>query len=179
MNSSRTIIGLGLSFLLLGGTHENLRAEQGAPAPAKPAKTGQVAATTPKKPIYQQLSGRVVAVDKTEKTLTLQVDNLTYVLQVADSTKISKKGGERTINDIIVGEDISVNVVLRELPNGRVEVAVLSVELSETVAAQGKSKGKSGGKENKGRGQEPHSQPPFQHEPNPGNQDGPIISRNR
>jgi type IV secretory pathway VirB10-like protein len=136
------------------------------PAPTAPATPASPATpvATPKRPIQQQLAGKVVAIDRAAKTVTLQVNNLTYVLEIADSTKISKSGKERNLADVIVGEEISVTVLLRELPNGRVEVAVLSVELPEGAEAQG------------GRGRGFAQPPPFQNGPNPGNVDGPIIS---
>lgn len=153
-----------LSLLLLaGGTTLSVRAEDKPATPEKPAE--KPATPAPKKPVQQQLTGKVVAVDKVSKTITLQVNNLTYVLEVADATRIAKAGKEKGLIDVTVGEEISVNVLLRELPNGRVEVALLSVELSETAEAQG------------GRGNNAFSKPPpFQNGPNPGNVDGPVIS---
>jgi len=152
-----------LSLLLLaGGTTLSVRAED---KPATPEKPAAPAPATPKKPVQQQLTGKVVAVDKVSKTITLQVNNLTYVLEIADSTRVAKAGKEKSLIDVIVGEEINVTVLLRELPNGRVEVAVLSVDLSESTEAQG------------GRGKSPFTQPPpFLNGPNPGNVDGPIIS---
>lgn len=155
---------LGLAVTLATGF--TLAEEQ----PATPPKPGAPTPETPapaKKPIQQQLTGKVVAIDKAAKTVTLQVNNLTYVLEIADSTRVSKAGKERGLIDIIVGEEISVTVLLRELPNGRVEVAVLSVELADATEAQGKS------------GTRFSQPPPFQNGPNPGNVDGPIISPHR
>ena len=153
-----------LSLLLLaGGSTLSVRAEDKPVTPEKPA--APTAPATPKKPVQQQLSGKVVAVDKLSKTITLQVNNLTYVLEVADSTRIAKAGKEKSLIDVTVGEEINVNVLLRELPNGRVEVALLSVDLAESTEAQG------------GRGNNPFNKPPpFQNGPNPGNVDGPVIS---
>ena len=106
--------------------------------------------------------------DRFAKTVTLQVNNLSYVLQITDSTRVSKNDEEKSITDVVVGEEIKVNVLLRELPNGRVEVAVLSVELPVVTAAQGL-----------GKGPKFTQPPPFQNGPNPANVDGPIISPNR
>jgi len=152
-----------LSLLLLaGGTTLSVRAED---KPATPEKPATPAPAAPKKPVQQQLTGKVVAVDKVSKTITLQVNNLTYVLEIADSTRVAKAGKEKSLIDVVVGEEINVTVLLRELPNGRVEVAVLSVELQQSTEAQG------------GRGNNPFAQPPpFLNGPNPGNVDGPIIS---
>jgi hypothetical protein len=153
-----------LSLLLLaGGTTLSVRAEDTpATTPEKPATPA------PKKPVQQQLTGKVVAVDKVSKTITLQVNNLTYVLEVADATRIAKAGKEKSLIDVVVGEEINVTVLLRELPNGRVEVALLSVDLAETTEAQG------------GLGNAPFTKPaPFQNGPNPGNVDGPVVSPHR
>ena len=154
---------LGLALTLAGGI--TALADEQPATPTKPATPApETPAPAPKKPIQQQLTGKVVAVDRTAKTVTLQVNNLTYVLEIADSTRVSKGGKERGLLDIIVGEEISVTVLLRELPNGRVEVAVLSVDLSDTTEAQGKG------------GPKFNQPPPFQNGPNPANIDGPIIS---
>lgn len=142
------------------------------PEPAVPTETPTAPSTpTPKKPVQQQLSGKVVAVDKFSRTITLQVNDLSYVLQVADGTRIGRDDKEATLNDVVVGQQISVNVVLRELPNGRVEVAVLNVNLTESEEAQGRGRDHGGSKFNR--------PPPFRHGPNPGNVDGPVISPHR
>jgi len=98
------------------------------------------------------------------------------VLQITDSTRVGKASDEQSIADIVVGEELNVTVLLRELPDGRVEVAVLSIDLDESAEAQhgrrnaygyGKGKGK-----NNGHG-------PFHHGPHPPNVDGPIVSPHR
>jgi hypothetical protein len=160
---------LGLLLTLAGGVTQAVRAED---KPAAPAATTPAPAT-PKKPVQQQLSGKVVAVDKYGKTITLQVDNLTYVLQVTDSTRVSKTGKEQSIADVVVGQELSVNVLLRELPDGRVEVAVLSVELHSSAEAQGRN-----GRGGRGRGNNNHHGP-FHNGPHPPNVDGPVVSRHR
>ncbi len=168
MKAIRTSVVLSLLLTLAGGTALVARADD---QPAKQEKETPAAPATPpapKKPVQQQLAGTVVAVDKFAKTVTLQVNNLSYVLQITDSTRLSKNGEEKSIIDVVVGEEIKVNVLLRELPNGRVEVAVLSVELPVATAAQGD-----------GKGPKFTQPPPFQNGPNPANIDGPIISPSR
>jgi hypothetical protein len=168
MKAIRTSVVLSLLLTLAGGAafvahadDQPAKQEKGTPAtPPAPA--------APKKPVQQQLTGTVVAVDKFAKTITLQVNNLSYVLQVTDSTRVTRNEEEKSIIDVVVGEEIKVNVLLRELPNGRVEVAVLSVDLPVATAAQGTSKG--------AKFTQP---PPFQNGPNPANIDGPVISPNR
>lgn len=169
----KTPVVLGLLLTLAGGVVES-RAEDTKPSTPPPATTP----AAPKKPVQQQLNGKVVSVDKYGKTITLQVDNLTYVLQVTDSTRVSKDGKDQTLTDVVVGQDLNVNVLLRELPDGRIEVAVLSVDLTDTTEAQGHNgKGQGRGRGN-GRGNG-HGHGPFHHGPHPPNHDGPVVSPHR
>ena len=160
---------LGLLLTLAGGVTQAVRAEDKPTARAVTTPTP----ATPKKPVQQQLSGKVVAVDRYGKTITLQVDNLTYVLQVTDSTRVSKTGKEQSITDVVPGEELTVNVLLRELPDGRVEVAVLSVELQSSAEAQGRR-----GRGGRGHGKN-HHHGPFHNGPHPPNCDGPVVSPHR
>lgn len=172
MKVIKTPVLLGLLLTLAGGATQAVRAED------KPAAPPATTPATPKKPVQQTLAGKVVAVDKYGKTITLQVDNLTYVLQVTDSTRVSLAGKEQSIADVTVGEELSVNVLLRELPDGRVEVAVLSVDRQSSAEAQGRGHGN-------GRGGRGHGKPwnnpnhPFHHGPHPPNVDGPVVSPHR
>jgi hypothetical protein len=170
MKAIKIPVVLSLLLTLAGGTALTVQAEDEAPAaPAKPAAPATPPA--PKKPIQQTLSGKVVAIDRLNRTVTLQVNNLTYVLQITDSTRVNRSGKEQSMADFVVGEEISVNVMLRELASGRIEVAVLSVELPEVTAAQGRGNNRSNSP-----GFVP---PPFQNGPNPGNVDGPVVSPSR
>lgn len=167
-------VALGLLLTLAGGATQAVRAED------KPAAPAATTPASPKKPVQQQLSGKVVAVDKYGKTITLQVDNLTYVLQITDSTRVSLGGQDQSISDVTVGEELSVNVLLRELPDGRVEVAVLNVELLDSAEAQGRGHGKGHGRGGRGHGN-PWKNPshPFHCGPHPPNVDGPVVSPHR
>jgi hypothetical protein len=156
-----------LTLLLALGAALSVRAED-EPAPTPKPKPTPSTTPAPKKPIQQQLAGRVIKVDRLTRNVTLQVNSFTYVLQITDFTRVIRSGKEKDINDVIVGEEVTVNVILRELASGRIEVAVLSVELPETVAAQGQT-----------RGTWYTQPPPFVNGPNPANVDGPIISPHR
>jgi len=143
MKKIKTPVVLGLLLTLAGSATQAVRAED------KPSTPAATAPATPAKPVQQQLAGTVKAVDKYNKTITLQVGDLTYVLQVADSTQVSNKAGkQQNITDVVVGEELSVNVQLRQLPNGQVEIALLSVQRQETAEAQGRhgNKGRGHGK---------------------------------
>ena len=162
MKKIKNTLVLGLLVSLAGGITA-ARAEV-TPA-AKPAATP---AKKPAPPIQQTLAGKVVAVDKAAKTVTIQIGTQTYTLQLTAASKVTKVGQSKSIYDVNVGEDISVEVLLKENDQGKVEVVVLSVELNETVEAQGK-----GGSSNSGNSR------PFQTVPNPANVDGPVVSPNR
>ena len=173
MKVIKSSVVLSLLLTLAGGSTLAVRAQDKPAAPTTPSTPAAPAA--PKKPVQQQLSGKVIAVDKYGKTVTLQVNNLTYVLQIADATRIGQAGKDRTISDIVVGEEINVTVMLRELSDGRVEVAVLSVDLSNEDA-QGRGRGHGRGRgDDKGR--DHHG--PFHNGPHPPNIDGPVVSPHR
>ena len=158
-----------LSLLLtLAGGALTVRAED--EAPAKPTPKVAPAPPPPKKPIRQTLTGKVIALDRYGRTVTLQVNNLTYVLQITDSTRLSRGGEPQNFAEFVIGEEITVELMLRELNNGRVEVAVLSVELPQATTAQGR------GRIRNSTFAQP---PPFQNGANPANVDGPVISRSR
>ena len=161
MKKIKNTLVLGLLFSLAGGITA-ARAEEtpGAKPAAAPAKK-------PAQPIQQTLAGKVVAVDKAAKTVTIQINSQTYVLQLTAASKVAKAGQSKSIYDVNVGEDISVEVLLKENAQGKVEVVVLSVELNETAEAQGK-----GGSAKSGNSR------PFQTVPNPANVDGPVVSPN-
>lgn len=165
MKAIQTPLVLSLLLTLAAGTLSAAQTEDSAPNP-KPVVKAPVPPPAPKKPIHQMLTGKVIFVDKYNRTVTLQVNNLTYVLQITDSTRLNRSGKDQTMADFIVGEEVTVNVILRELPNGRVEVAVVNVDLPDAVVAQGTN--------SPGRYAQP---PPFQNGPNPANIDGPVISR--
>jgi hypothetical protein len=133
---------LSLWLALASGVTLDARADDKPESPANPANPGQPSKPESKKSAPQQLSGKVVAVDKYGKTITLQVNNVSYVLQIADATRISLAGKERSIRDVIIGEQINVTVLLRELTDARVEIAVLAVELGVGEEAQGKKRGR-------------------------------------
>jgi hypothetical protein len=157
--NSKKLMVLSLLAAMAGGMTPAIRADE-APV-EKPSD--KPAIKKPMPPTQQKLSGKVVAVDKTAKTVTLQINGQTYVLQISEGTKIAQSGKQKSLTDVTVGEDVTVDVMLRETAGGRIEVSVLSVELPETATAQGGAD-KSGGFR------------PFQTEPNPAHIDGWVVS---
>ena len=161
MKNIKNTLVLGLLVSLAGGITTASAENAPASKPAVPAKK-------PAAPIQQTLAGKVIAVDKAAKTVTVQIGLQQYTLQLSAVSKVSRAGHIKSIHDMNVGEDVSVEVLLKENDQGKAEVVVLSVELNETVEAQGKDgSGKSGGSR------------PFQTAPNPANVDGPVVSPNK
>ena len=132
----------------------------------KPSQsTNSATKSESKRPVPQQLSGKVVAVDKYGKSITLQVNNVSYVLQTADATRFTHGKREKSIADVVVGEQINVTMLLRELADGRVEIAVLGVELDVAAEAQGKGRGRGKSKESQAPFHTPSSKPPTNSDP--------------
>lgn len=156
MKAINSSVILSLLLALAGGISLDARADDKPATPAKPSAPAPPPKTESKKPVPQQLSGKVVAADKYGKTITLQVNNVSYVLQVADATRFTLAGKERSIADVVVGEQINVTVLLRELADARVEIAVLAVELGVGEEAQGRKRGRGKAKNN----QSPFHTPP-------------------
>jgi hypothetical protein len=169
----KTILGtIAMGALVAGGAVQNLRAEENAPA-------NPPAAQTEPKTTQQQLAGKVVAVEKKARTLTLEVNGKTYVLRLDKKTKITKgatdgnPGVGQTIDDLRVGQDLLVAVSVTELPSGEMEVAVQSVETAVPEEAAGKAKGHTKGKRNG-----PPVPFPGHGTPNLGNSGGNVVSQN-
>jgi len=134
-------------------------------APTTPAPAPETPAPKTTKPVEQQLNGRIVAVDKTTKAITVQVNNQTYVLKTVEVTKFTKGTKTKSFDDLIVGEEVTVTVALLETESGRVEIAVVAVDLPTTTEAQG-GKGNAYG----------YGIPPFVNLPNPANVGGGVRS---
>lgn len=143
-------VTLSLLLAFAGGTSPDARADDKPETPASPATPAPPSKPESKKAVPQLLSGKVVAADKYGKTITLQVNNVSYVLQTADATRFTLAGKERSIADVVVGEQINVTVLLRELADARVEIAVLAVELGVGEEAQGRKRGRAKNKEKQG-----------------------------
>jgi hypothetical protein len=160
MKTTNSSVIFGLLLALAGGSTLDARAADKPETPSSPSTPAAPPKAESKKSVPQQLSGKVVAADKYLKTITLQVNNVSYVLQTADATRFTlagkETGKEKTIADVIVGEHINVTVLLRELTDARVEIAVLAVELGVGEEAQGRKRGRGKGKNN----QSPFHAPP-------------------
>jgi hypothetical protein len=81
-----------------------------ASAQNTPAPTPAAPATPDAKPKATRFSGKLEAVDKVNKTITVGVD-IKRVVDVTSTTKITKAGKPATLDDGVVGEDISVSYI--------------------------------------------------------------------
>jgi len=160
MNAINLSKVLTLILALCLGISYGVQAEDKPSQPSNPASKPES-----KRPVPQQLSGKVVAVDKYGNSITLQVNNVSYVLQTADATRFTHGKRQKTIADVVVGEQINVTILLRELADGRVEIAVLAVELDVATEAQGKKGGRGKGKEPQAPFHTPSSKPPTNSDP--------------
>src|SRR5262249_7183948 len=116
MKAINTSVVLSLLVTLAAGTALSVRADDEALPPSK--RPPPAAPPAPKKPVRQTLTGRIVAIDRYGRAITLQVGNLTYVLQITDSTRVSRNEKEQSFAEFALGQEISVEVLLRELPSG-------------------------------------------------------------
>ena len=69
--------------------------------------------------------GKVSAVDKTAKTITLAGKEKGRTFQITSGTKITKDGKPAVLDDVTVGE--SVRGVAKENPTGKLEIVTLKV----------------------------------------------------
>jgi len=86
-----------------------------APKPAKKAKG-------------MPLNGKVSAVDKTAKTVTIGETEKARVLQITSETRIYKNNKPGTFDDIVVGEHIGAYV--RPNADGKMEIVTLKTGLA-------------------------------------------------
>ena len=87
---------------------------------------------TEKKPRLMPFNGKVGAVDKAAKTVTLEGREKTRVFQITSETKIRKDRKPATLDDVQVGE--RVGGAARESAEGKMEVVTLNVGLPGRAA---------------------------------------------
>jgi len=137
------------------------------PTPAAPPPVGPTEeatteeATTEGAPLV--VTGKIVVVDKTAGTITLEVEGKLRLLKVGRNVKMLNDGKPITLAQLAAGQEIAV---LTRVGKGKaLEVVALSVKPSKTAAtAAGAESG--GGT----------FSAPFTTVVNPANQVGPIIS---
>ena len=84
-------------------------------------------------------SGKVVVVDREAKTVTVEIQKRLYLLKLSATTRILRKGKRVSIEDLITGQEITVQLV--EGPGGQVLVAKLFIGPVTTEAAEAAGQG--------------------------------------
>ncbi len=120
------------------GLAQNEPADPNATAPksepAAPKKKSKPAAEA--KGHSMPFHGKLGAVDKVEKTLTIKGKEKDRTIQITSHTKLSKDGKPSTLADAVVGEDISG--FAKETTAGKYEA--LSIRLDAKPPGHSKSK---------------------------------------
>ena len=124
----KNVITAALLAGLVAGTTASLNAAEGAAEkPASPASPASPAApaATPQKPRAIPFQGKVTAVDKTAKTVTLQGRDKERTVQVTSETKIIKDGKPAVLDAVAVGEIATGRA--KPGPAGKLEALILNV----------------------------------------------------
>jgi len=151
--SKKTVILAGLLVAATYATPSGVTgAELQVPAPA--------AKSTP-----AFLTGKIAAVEKTSRTLTVQVKGTELIIKVTPKVQITKKGKPVSFDSLAPGQVVQINFV--ELTDGTIEVARLAV-LPATP-------------DQKADAEKVAAQPlqPLSGNPNPANIGGPVVSPNQ
>jgi hypothetical protein len=152
-----------------------------APATTETAvteETIQPTATTDPTPVPavadpQAIAAKVIVVDRTANTMTIEVDGKLHLVKITPQVRILKKGKLVLLDEITSGQNIVL--LARPLENGTFEVVSVAIGPAKGQAEPAGGQGKALGV---GFGQRVKDNPPFFNFPNPANQLGPIISGN-
>lgn len=141
-------------------------------------ETVQPTATTDPTPLPavadpQAIAAKVIVVDRTANTVTIEVDGKLHLVKITPQVRILKKGKLVLLDEITAGQNIVL--LARPLENGTFEVVSVAIGPAKGQAEPAGGRGKALGV---GFGQRVKDNPPFFNFPNPANQLGPVISRN-
>lgn len=90
-------------------------------------------------------AARVVVVDKTAKTLTVELDGKLYLLKTGSELKLTKDGKAINLGDLAPGQDVSV--ATRAIAKGGLEITSVNIEPNvESSEAAAKAKRRKGPK---------------------------------
>lgn len=161
MTPIRTFLSLGLALAVSAA----LTAPVGA-AETKPA-------TPALKPVPATLEGKLLAVDKTTKVVTIDIKGTILRVNVTPQVKLARKGKPATLEELAPGQTVSLSFV--EKADGHLEVASLTVLSSpnQQVPAGPTSPSVTA----PANRDTPTS--PFPSSPNPANVGGPVRSPNQ
>jgi hypothetical protein len=104
---------IGLACLLFSSISTLIfAAETNAPAPGKA--------------VPAQLEGKIVALDKNARVMTVDIKGTLIKVHMTVNVKLTKSGKSAVFENLAPGQSILISFV--EMPNGRIEVASLAVE---------------------------------------------------
>lgn len=150
-------------------TSRRASASASAPAPSSRSPAEQGASSV--------VTGKIVVVDKTARTITLQVGDKLQMLTVGSAVKMISQGRLIAFSDLAVGQEVSV--LTKQSVGGRVQVVALRVEASKApTEAAGAGVVATGGGVTHGSTQRP-ADAPFATLPNSANNLAPVISPER
>jgi hypothetical protein len=92
------------------------------------------------KAVPAQLEGKIVALDKSARLMTVDINGTLIKIRMTVNVKLTKKGKPAMFENLAPGQSILISFV--EMPNGRIEVASLTLEpTGEAVEAAGPKPG--------------------------------------
>ncbi len=180
MKSLRKLLLCSLtSSLALGASL--LTAAEPAPQPAPVPPPARPTPTTAAQPASSALTGKVVAMDKVKKAITVEIKGRVFVFKISRQITVRVNGEEVPLTALAPGQTISL--IARRNVAGNFEIVGLDI-LPQTdkiaVAGAPSSTGKSAAKRsNPTLPSQVYTLPtPFRTEPNPANIAGNVISPN-
>lgn len=109
-----------LSSILVAGI--TLKAEDAAPAvDTAPAVTSAPAGPTAPTPY----SGKIVVVDKSMSSFTVEIKGQLYLFKVSPNTVFSRKGKPIQLKDLVPGQEITL--VIQQAASGVIEVVSVAI----------------------------------------------------
>src|SRR5262245_12834726 len=82
--------------------------------------------------------GKVVVVDRTARTVTVEIQKRLYLFKFGANATVMRKGKKVRIDDVVAGQQITLQLV----ENTKGEVLIASVDITSTAEAE--AAGKSG-----------------------------------
>jgi hypothetical protein len=167
MKAIRTILLVGLASGLALAADSRVLAAEAAPALA------------PAQPAASALTGKVVAVDKAKKSITVDINGRMFVFKLSPQLAVRLNSKDVPATSLAPGQTISLTA--RRNTSGSFEIVALDIQPNDdAVVAAGGPRGPVKGASKKS---DPHAPPhsfnmpaPFRTEPNPANVVGNVHS---
>jgi hypothetical protein len=127
----------------------------------------------------QPLNGRIVAVDRARKTVTVDIKGQLYVFRLGSQLTVLVRDKQVSVDALAPGQEISL--VARAGSDGRFEIVAMSIAPGSFAAeAAGRSVGAASDKGTASQSVPGNNLPaPFRVDPNPANISGNVISPNK